>query len=169
MNIFLFATLILLPFLFLFLAALCSAIQDVVKHKCSQSVFYDKGKFNFLVLGTPYEFWWNCNGKDWLAAYNFYNQSMGKRKTKILFLKIHTPQIYNAWHFFKTLKIGFNILADVAATVVGIFVNINLQPVWWMWLIAAAVYFLFQSLNWNMTFNYFYDKKLIKKEFRGKQ
>lgn len=157
---------LLLSFLFLWLAGYCSAVQDAIKHFPNNTIFNKPEKYNTKTkFGIDYEYYWNLNGKDSdLAKYINYRIEDGKRKTKILKWYIHMVQFYDAWHHHKMLKIGFNILADVTASVAAVRIYILHNPVWWHWVLIAMIYFTIQAINWNVfSFNPFYEKWLRKK------
>ncbi len=83
------------------------------------------------------------------------------RTTKILFWKVQLLQIYDAWHFYKTIKIGTNVLADIAASVAAVMIYIKYEPSITIWIILGFSYFILQSVVWVVVFNLFYDKLLI--------
>jgi hypothetical protein len=84
------------------------------------------------------------------------------RLTGFWFIKFQAVQFYDAWHHYKMLKIGMNIIADVFASVTAIFIFVALSPSLWAWVIIGFLYFIIQSIIWNYFFNNNYDKWLLK-------
>ena len=190
MEILLLIFLILLPFTLLFFAAMFSAVMDVVKHKFAYSIYFRPGEkkkifplgFAIEASGFEWNWWWQS---DWKNKYHTDEDGnilldenavpagrQGKylrRMTKVLFWYFNLVQIYDAWHYYKMWKIGFNILADVAASVLAVYIFILFSPALWLWFALALIYFILQAAVWNVTFNYYYDFKLIKPEHRGKK
>ena len=148
-------------------AAYCSAVQDTVKHHFSESVFYDpettETKFGFNKHWWFRSLWTN----KWMLDENGNvlldeNGNRIPRTTKILFFEWQFVQIYDAWHYYKMLKIGMNIIADVMASAMAILIFTTLSPTILAWIIIAVGYFIIQAINWNYFFNNNYDKWLLK-------
>lgn len=149
----------------LWYAGYCNAVMDAVKHYPVASIFNDTSKIGTENrFGILYEYYWNLNSKDYDSKYNYYDKAFGKRKTKILFFKIHMVQFYDAWHNYKMRNIGFNIIADVSASVMAVMIQSKFNPIIGMWVVLAFIYFIIQAVNWNvLSFNPAYDKWLRKK------
>jgi len=148
-------------------AAYCSAVQDTVKHHFYRSIYYQPGNMK-TKFGFNWNTWWASHWKNkWML--NDENEIIvdknGKnvpRLTRFLFFKIQAVWFYDAWHHYKMLKIGFNIIADVMASITAIFIFITFSPVIFIWVLIALKYFLIQSVIWNITFNKYYDDWLLK-------
>jgi hypothetical protein len=174
MEILLLIFLILLPFTLLFFAAMFSAVMDVVKHKFAYSIYFRPGEKK-KIFGFEWNWWWQSLGKNKYHTDedgNILLDENGKylrRMTKVLFWYFNLVQIYDAWHYYKMWKIGFNILADIAASALAVYIFILFNPALWLWFALALIYFILQAAVWNVTFNYYYDFKLIKPEHRGKK
>ena len=149
-----------LSFVLLAYAARCSAIQDVVKHKFEKSVFYQPGTIK-KKFGFEWNWWYKSAGSNKYITDDDGNRI--RRTTKILGIKIHLVQFYDAWHFYKMLKIGAHILADITAGVAAVFIfttPISVLVTWWALLVFG--YFFLQAVNWNIFFNNHYDNWLLK-------
>lgn len=148
-------------------AAYCSAVQDTVKHHFSRSIYYQPGNTK-TKFGFNWNTWWASHWKNkWMLddTNEIIVDEYGKnvpRLTKILFFKIQAVWFYDAWHHYKMLKIGFNIIADVMASVLAIFIFIILSPTILTWIILAFTYFSIQAILWNITFNKYYDNWLLR-------
>lgn len=157
---------LLLSFAALGYAAYCSAVQDTVKHHFESSIFYQPGTTK-KKFGFDWNWWYRSDWKNkWMTDENGElildeNGNRIPRLTKILFWKFQAVQLYDAWHFYKMIKIGMNILADIFASVAAIFIFISMSPSLWAWLIIAIVYFIIQSVIWNFFFNKNYDDWML--------
>jgi len=141
-------------------AAYCSAVQDTVKHRFKDSIFYKPGTKKKM-FGFDWNWWFGS------ASKNKYLLTLSgelaldddgnyiKRKTKILFWNIHLLQIYDAWHHYKMRKIVFWIIAAIACGGVITLFPFNYHLIWKM----VAVFFVV-GIAWNVVFNKFYDKIL---------
>ena len=169
MIIFLAIVFLLLSFTALAIAAYCSAVQDTVLHHFDASVFNQPlnvtRKFGFL-----WNWWYRSDWKNkWMTDENgeLILDKYGNRiprLTKILFWKFQFVQIYDAWHYYKMLNIGFNIIADILASAAAVCVYIALSPSIPIWIGLALVYFILQSIVWNYFFNNYYEDWLLKAE-----
>jgi hypothetical protein len=155
-------------------AAYCSAVQDTVKHHFDDSIFYDpettKTKFGFN------RHWWfrSLGTNKWMLNENgeiLIDPETGKRVPRLTgfwFIKFQAVQLYDAWHFYKMLKIGMNIIADVTASVLAVLIFIVLSPTILAWVIIAVSYFIIQAINWNYFFNNNYDDWLLRSDSKLK-
>lgn len=127
----------MISIIFWILAAICNAIMDVCSHHFKQSIFHRKGWIRFW--DTEYS---------WLNKYVNVNPVLGRRKIKIWKWKFNYPvQLTDSFHLFKMLMIVFICLSIV-----------TFKPLfnWW-------IDFTLFGLVWNLIFNLFYNKILIKK------
>lgn len=162
---------LILSFVALAYAAYCSAVQDTVLHHFDASIFNQpnntKKKFGF-----NWNWWYKSDWRNkWMTDENGelildQNGNRIPRLTKILFWKFQAVQLYDAWHYYKMLNIGFNIIADIMASVAAVFVYIAFSPSLLAWLIIALVYFIIQSIVWNYFFNNYYEDWLLKNEVK---
>lgn len=163
---------LLLSFVALAYAAYCSAVQDTVLHHFTSSVFYQpettKKKYGF-----DWNWWYRSDWKNkWITDENgeLILDSSGNRiprLTKILFWKFQAVQFYDAWHHYKMIKIGMNIIADIMASVTSVLIFISMNPSLLAWIVIAFVYFIVQSIIWNWMFNNNYDDWMLKKEVKN--
>ena len=160
-----------LAFVCSMLAGRFSAIQDTVKYHPDKSIFNKPELYNTKKFGIDYEYWYNLNGHaSWLAKYNDYDKTKGKRKTKILFFRLHLVQLYDAWHYYKMWKIGMYNLSDLfssAATVLlfAYMVFVRSLGTGDAALIIAGALFIYYWINgaaWIVSFNKHYDDWLLK-------
>jgi len=129
----------LLPLIFIALAATCNAVMDTVDHHQGDSIF----------SAYKNQIWWNSD-KGWLNKYIDRVVANGLVKWNVLGFEFNKPvQISDSWHFFKTLMIIFNLIAIV---------TYSYQATWYM---HVAMFFLYGFIR-NKTFSLFYDKLLIK-------
>lgn len=157
---------LLLTNLLLAIAAYSSAVQDIIAHKFEISIFNNPNTTK-KVFGFNKYWWYKSHwtnkwliDKDGNLLYDKHGNRI-PRTTKILFWKVQLLQIYDAWHFYKTIKIGTNILADIAASVAAVMIYIKYEPSITIWIILGFSYFILQSVVWVVVFNLFYDKLLI--------
>ena len=116
------------------LAAICNAIMDTSVHHYHISIL---SKFK----NTNY---WDGH-ISWKNKYNDTELIHGR--IKWLNGIINKPLIFcDAWHLFKSLMIIFLVLSVL---------TFNSNYEWWIMLIIYGV-------NWNITFNIFYNNLLIK-------
>jgi len=157
---------LLLSFAALAFAAYCSAVQDTVKHHFESSTFYQPGTTK-KVFGFAWNWWYKSLWTNkWMTDENGNvlldeNGNRVPRLTKILFWKFQFVQIYDAWHYYKMIKIGMNIIADVMASVAAILIFISFSPSIVTWIIIALVYFIIQAIIWNFIFNKNYDDWML--------
>jgi len=149
-------------------AAYCSAVQDTVLHHFDDSVFYQPGTTK-RKFGFDWNWWYRSHWKNkWLIDENgdvLIDPETGKRVPRLTgfwFIKFQAVQFYDAWHHYKMLKIGMNIIADVLASVTAVLTFITLSPTLGMWVVIGFSYFIIQSIIWNYFFNNYYDKWLLK-------
>jgi len=126
---------IFLSLLFFVLAAACNAVMDTLQyHFYSSKIYY--------TLRKPTQaYWWNPEFS-WTNKYIDRNPSKPLRK----WLWFDVP-FTDGWHTFKSLMIVFVCLSIV-----------TFKPLfnWW-------IDFTLFGLVWNLTFNLFYNKILLKK------
>lgn len=157
---------LILSFVVLGYAAYCSAVQDTVKHHFEASTFYQPGTTK-KKFGFDWNWWYRSLWTNkWMLDENGNvlldeNGNRIPRLTKIWFLKWQFVQIYDAWHFYKMLKIGMNIIADVMASVAAVLTFIYMSPSIPVWIVIAVLYFIIQSIIWNYIFNNNYDDWML--------
>lgn len=167
--IFLAILFLLLSFGALAYAAYCSAVQDTVLHHFTSSVFYQPGTTK-KKYGFDWNWWYKSDWRNkWITDENGNlvldeNGNKIPRLTKILFWEFQAVQFYDAWHHYKMIKIGMNILADIFASVATIFIFIIFHPTILAWFFIALIYFIIQSIIWNLTFNKNYDYWMLTKQ-----
>jgi len=161
---------LILSLVLLFFAGRFSAIQDTVKHHFTESIFHQPGTTK-KKFGFDWNWWYASSWKNkWMLDENgnvLIDPKTGKRvprTTKFLFFKWQFVQIYDAWHYYKMLKIGFNIIADVTASVAAVFLFVAASPSIVAWIIMAIIYFIVQAIIWNFSFNSHYDNWLLKED-----
>ncbi|GMU99375.1 MAG: hypothetical protein AMXMBFR51_21100 [Ignavibacteriota bacterium] len=142
-----------------------SAMQDAVKHYPNSSIFVLTATSKPKRFGILSDYWYNLNGKDWLAKYEDYDSSKPLRKFKILFLNIHLVQLTDAWHWFKMWNLCFERLTDLfyAASVVILFNYLysnNFNSIITIVISYAVIYFILSSIFWIVSFNLHYDNLL---------
>ena len=158
---------LLLSFTALAIAAYCSAVQDTVLHHFDSSIFNQPGTTK-KKFGFDWNWWYRSDWRNkWMTDENgeLILDADGNRiprLTKILFWKFQAVQLYDAWHYYKMLNIGFNIIADIMASVAAICAYIALSPSIPVWIGLALVYFILQSIVWNYFFNNYYEDWLLK-------
>jgi len=149
-------------------AAYSSAVQDTVLHHFASSIYYKFGTKK-LVFGFAWNWWFRSDWKNkWITDENGKlildeNDNRIPRLTKILFWELQAVQLYDAWHFFKMLKIGMNILADIFASVTAVLIALTFSPSLLVWLILAIIYFIIQAFVWNYIFNNNYNNWMLSK------
>lgn len=159
---------VLLSFAALAYAAYCSAVQDTVKHHFKSSIFYQPGTTK-KKFGFDWNWWYESLWTNkWMTDENGElildeNGNRIPRLTKILFWEFQAVQLYDAWHYYKMIKIGMNILADIFASVAAVLFFISAHPTIPVWILIAAIYFIAQALIWNITFNKNYDDWMLTK------
>jgi hypothetical protein len=127
--------------LFIMLAAACNAVMDKVKDHFDKSIFSNMDK----------QFW---NPEiSWKNKYINLDPAQGFVK------KPFYTSYSDGWHLFKTMMIVFLCLAislytPFSAWVFGIEQNV----------LTILVDFVLLGTLWNVTFSFFYDKKLAKKK-----
>lgn len=123
--------------IFFCLAAICSACIDTLEFH------FDKSVFNY----------YRCNLNWWNPTYSWYNKYKGRNPQKGLrkWLWFDVPCV-DAWHTFKSLMIVF-ICLSIA------FFRMPVPETWYNIMLIFVVFGVF----WNLTFNLFYNKILIKK------
>lgn len=165
---------LLLTVILIGIAAVCSAIKDTVMHHFAISIFYNPTT-NEKIFGFNKHWWYQSSWTNkWLMDEdgNLLHDKDGKlvpRTTKILFWDVQLLQIYDAWHFYKTIQIGANILADIMAGVLAVLIYIEYTPGLGTWFLLACGYFVLHSIVWNVVFNLFYDNLLIQKKYKEKK
>jgi hypothetical protein len=125
----------MISIIFWILAAICNAIMDTCSHHFNKSVFFYNSFFD-----TP---------NSWRDKYIGGTPENGRRKIKIWKWKFNYPvQLTDSFHLFKMLMIVFICLSIV-----------TFKPLfnWW-------IDFTLFGLVWNLIFNLFYNKILIKKK-----
>lgn len=170
---------ILLAILFLFLsfgalayAGYCSAVQDTVLHHFTSSIFYQPGTTK-KKYGFDWNWWYKSDWRNkWMTDKdgNLLLDKFGNRiprLTKILFWKIQLVQFYDAWHHYKMLKIGMNIIADIMASIAAILIFISLSPSIVVWTIIGILYFICQAFIWNWMFNNNYNNWMLSKNAKA--
>ncbi len=121
------------------------------------------------IIGFDWNWWYRSHWKNkWLIDENgdvLIDPETGKRAPRLTgfwFIKFQAVQFYDAWHHYKMLKIGMNIIADVLASVTAVLTFTTLSPTLGMWVVIGFSYFIIQSIIWNYFFNNYYDKWLLK-------
>ena len=114
------------------LAAICNAVMDTCSHHFNRSVFNDT-RFKAQ--------WWNGE-ISWRNKYNGGNPAWGRKKIPVHFT--------DAFHFFKSLMIVFIVLSIVTFNIEG------------MTFSGGVLITAFYGLVWNIFFNMFYNKLLLK-------
>jgi len=159
---------LLLSFGVLAYAAYCSAVQDTVLHHFESSIFYQPGTTK-KKYGFDWNWWYRSLWTNkWITDENGNvlldeNGNRIPRLTKILFWKIQLVQFYDAWHHYKMIKIGMNIIADIMASVAAILIYISMSPSIPIWILIALIYFIIQAFIWNWIFNNNYDNWMLTK------
>lgn len=124
----------MISIIFWILAAICNAIMDTCSHHFNESVFFYNSFFD-----TP---------NSWRDKYIGGTPENGRRKIKFWKWKFNYPvQLTDSFHLFKMLMIVFICLSIV-----------TFKPLfnWW-------IDFTLFGLVWNLIFNLFYNKILLKK------
>ncbi|GJQ44111.1 MAG: hypothetical protein JETCAE03_36090 [Ignavibacteriaceae bacterium] len=151
---------ILISGVFVMLAAIMNATMDVTDHKFAQTIFVDMFKKGFFNI--PWNLW-TGQDKMWLNKYNNRDINQGLREDKILFITANFVQLYDIWHFTKMWMIVFFILG-LLFNIFWIALGFDITSwISWTMLVGSFIYY---GLCWNVTFNLFYDKILLRKEFR---
>ena len=132
----------IIPIILYCLSGICDAIMDTCSDHYSISILK---KMNPNI--------WNKN-ISWVNKYNDDNPANGLKKIKFFGFEVNYPvQFTDAWHFFKMVKEGLNILAIIVA----ISININFSALF------ILGYFIILSVLRNVCFNLFYNKILLNK------
>lgn len=145
--------------LFVMVAAISSAIQDVNKNHWHQSIF-NQPKNTKKIFGWVWNRWFEP--ESWLNKYKFRMPTQGKIKFKILFFRIHIVQLTNGWHFFKMIKIGAWLIAAFWFGMIAWFYN-QFNPDLTGWITTGSGIVAGGALVWNLIFNLFLDKIFRKK------
>lgn len=126
----------MISLLFWCLAAACCAVMDTLQHHFYSSKIY------YMRRKPTQSYWWNPT-YSWYNKYKGRNPKNGLRK----WLWFDVP-FTDGWHTFKSLMIVFICLSIV-----------TFKPLfnWW-------IDFTLFGLVWNLIFNLFYNKILIKKK-----
>lgn len=158
--------------IFVILAACSNAIMDTIKHHWSKSIF------SFTKRGTKFREWlWKYfHQLSWQLAYVWMERATGLPVNESLFpysgkykifgpkiwftilgIKIKKPpQLIDGWHFFKSLMIMLVLLPYALWDQVIVIYD------WNQWLLDWFTL----GMAWNISFNFFYNKVLIKKKYR---
>lgn len=160
-----FILLLVIALFFNAIAGRFSAMQDAVKHYPKSSIFVLTAANKHKRFGILSDYWYNLNGKDWLAKYEDYDPSKPLRKFKFLTFNVHLVQLTDGWHWFKMWNLCFERLTDLfyAASLV-ILVNylysINFDSIITIIISYSIFYFILSSIFWIVSFNLHYDNLL---------
>jgi len=143
--------------IFIMLAAIMNATMDVTDQKFGQSIFFNLFKFK-MFFGIEWNLWAGID-QMWRNKYVDRDVSKGLREDKILFIKANFVQLYDIWHFSKMWMVFFFIIA----TMVALFaICLGFDYTNWISWATLVIVFIYYALCWNVTFNLFYKKVLIK-------
>jgi len=142
--------------IFIMLAAIMNATMDVTDQKFSQTIFVDMFKKGFFNI--PWNIWAGLD-QMWRNKYVGRDVEKGLREDKILFIKANFVQLYDIWHFAKMWMIFFFICSTLF-TLFAICLGFDYTN-WISWVLLLST-FIYYALCWNVTFNLFYKKVLIR-------
>lgn len=150
----------IIDIILVFLAAMSNAIMDTISHHWEKSIFrYTKNSpegWGFLNLKWWYIFHMESWKNKYISPYPPYEK---RKKWNFYLFKINKPvQFCDAWHFLKSLMI-FCLIA-LPFFYEGMFHMFGNKP----WNIAID--YMILGLVWNLTFNLFYNKLLIRKTYK---
>lgn len=135
----------MISIIFWILAAVCCAVMDTLVHHFDFSIFFP------YLNHSKRCYWWNP-GLSWKNKY--IDQDPEKGKIKWFWGLMDKPAfLTDGWHLFKSLMIVFICLSIAFAD--GIYSN----PKWYSYIVIVVVFGTF----WNLIFNLFYNKILLKK------
>lgn len=126
-------------FIFLALASFCNACMDTLQFHFHGSIF-SKLPYKYIYWFNPSVSWKN----------KYIDRDPSKPIKKIFFGLMDRP-FTDAWHTFKSLMVLFVILTCIS------YPDLELHIVVWLYHIALS------ALVWNLTFNFFYNDTLMKK------
>jgi hypothetical protein len=149
--------LILVSGIFIMLAAIMNATMDVSDYKLDKSIFLNLFKFK-MFFGIDWNTW--VGPKKWLNKYIDRDPDKGLREDKILFIKANFVQLYDIWHFAKMWMVVFFIFATLFALFAITLGFDYTNWVSWVFLVSTFIYY---GLCWNVPFNIFWNKILIRK------
>jgi hypothetical protein len=132
----------MISLLFFCLAAICNAVMDACVHYGEDTIF--------IKWGLNTNFW---DGEwSWRNKYIGFDPKNGRRKIKGTSINIPV-QFTDSWHLFKMFMIIFICLSIVFFE--------STPGCNWLWYLLM---FIVYGIAWNLTFNLFYNKLLIKKK-----
>jgi len=143
--------------IFIMLAAIMNATMDVTDQKFDQTIFKDMFKFK-MFFGIEWNMWAG-QFQMWRNKYIDRDVSKGLREDKILFFKGNFVQLYDIWHFTKMWMIFFFICATLFALFA---ICLGFDYTSWISWVTLVSTFIYYALCWNVTFNIFYKKVLIR-------
>jgi hypothetical protein len=142
--------------------------MDLVDFKFGVTIF-NRPKSTKKIFGIPWQLWFN-QAKGWLNKYKDRDSSKGPRSYTFLFIKSDWVQLSDAWHFFKMIAIGFQHINRALYIVLGICIGLTSPTLFGIGLTIgtiiaiACISFIYHAFDWNVTFNLFFDKLLIKRK-----
>jgi hypothetical protein len=132
----------IIPIVIYCLSGICDAIMDTLSHHFDISIFKDKNQL-----------FWNPS-ISWKNKYIDGDPKNGLVKWKILSIFVTKPvQLTDAWHFLKTIREIFNVLAITSAGLISFNYGI----------LFLLGYIVVLGITRNNAFSLFYNKLLIKK------
>lgn len=150
-----------------FVPPICSAIMDLIDFKFEETIF-NRPNSTKKIFGIPWQLWFN-QAKGWLNKYKDRDPKKGPRSYTFLFITSDWIQLSDAWHFFKMIAIGFQHINRSLYLILGIYLGVTFTTFLGsgLWLVMASVLaaasFIYHAFDWNVTFNLFFDKLLIKR------
>lgn len=162
------------------IAAILSAVMDVVDQKASDSIFIipPDESAEKKIFGIEWNYWFNIS-KGWLNKYEDRDPDKPIRTFKILFFTFEWTVFSDCWHFSKMLLIGMvqlNFLWLILLLPLNLNMSLNFD--WDLHLplilnlnsFLNSVYFflpamfILYALAWNLIFELFYTKILLKND-----
>lgn len=107
------------------------------------------------IMDTITHHWWGCIFRDDKYNEAFWNPDSKKEPYMIP----HTKYKVNAWHLFKSAMIVLFSLSNICMYFVGVLTGC-LFNAW----ISVGILLVSYGILWNVPFNQFYNKVLLKKK-----